>query len=241
MKGVLGVIPARFASTRFPGKPLATILGKPMVEWVYRSAQKALSRVIVATDDERIVKAVKSFGGEAMLTPTRCPTGTDRMAWVARRIKAGYYVNIQGDEPMMHPGAIAGAVRLAVQKKSAATSAVELKDKPAASPHVVKVVLDKEGKALYFSRSLIPFRGHGVKSGQRILKHLGLYVYPREVLFKFIGLKPPLIEQTEKLEQLRALYHGIPIFVHITSHDSFGVDTPGDLKFVEKNLIGRRN
>jgi 3-deoxy-manno-octulosonate cytidylyltransferase (CMP-KDO synthetase) len=231
---VLGVIPARFASVRLPGKPLANILGKPMIRWVWESATKALDDVIVATDDRRVADAVRGFGGEAMMTPASLPSGTDRMAYVARRRFADFYVNIQGDEPLMHPSTIRDAVRLAVSRKAIATPAMRLEG-DFNNPNVVKVVIAADGRAIYFSRSLIPFPRDG-KSFLPVMKHLGLYVYPRRELLKFVSLKPTKLEQTERLEQLRALYHGLPIFVSTTKHDSIGVDTPPDVKAVERRL-----
>lgn len=231
---VLGVIPARFASVRLPGKPLALILGKPMIQWVWESASKALPKVVVATDDVRVATVVSRFGGEVMLTPPELPSGTDRMAYVARRRPAAYYVNVQGDEPLMHPSTIRDAVKLAVARKAISTPAMRLNE-DFQNPNVVKVVTDTAGRAMYFSRSLIPFARDG-KSFQPVLKHLGLYVYPRAQLLKFVSLKPTTLEQTEKLEQLRALYHGMPIFVSVTPHDSIGVDTAPDVKEVERRL-----
>lgn len=234
---VLGVIPARYASVRLPGKPLAKILGRPMIQWVWEAARRSLPRVIVATDDRRIVEAVESFGGEAMMTPASCQSGTDRMAYVARKINAAYYVNIQGDEPMMNAATVRGAVALAVKTRSIATPAMNLTE-GFSDPNVVKVVTDKNGRALYFSRAAIPFPRDG-KTFLPPMKHLGLYVYPKAMLRRFVGLKPTALERTEKLEQLRALVNGLPIFVSITPHDSIGVDTARDLRAVEKRLRAR--
>lgn len=238
MSRVLGVIPARFSSTRLPGKPLADILGKPMVEWVYRSAKKALSNVVVATDDKRVFDAVRTFGGKAVMTSKSCPSGTDRMKEVAKKINARYYVNIQGDEPMMSPTTIRQTVALALKKKAIATAATPLKEHEKIMPSAVKVVVGRDGRAIYFSRALIPFTAHGVQARQAapLLKHLGLYVYPRQTLFQYAALKPTALEQTEKLEQLRALYNGLPIYVCVTPYDSIGVDTPHDLRVVTKKL-----
>lgn len=233
---VLGVIPARYGSTRLPGKPLIPILGQPLIAWVYKAAKRALRRVVVATDDSRIVKAVQRFGGEAVLTPRSSPTGTDRVAQVAKKIKADYYVNIQGDEPMLHPSVIRHTVSLAMKKRSVATAAIRLSKKERNDPHAVKVVLGSGSKALYFSRSLIPFRAKGGKLRDSSLKHLGLYVYPREELNKFVRLKASELEKIEKLEQLRALFNGIPIYVYVGRHDSIGVDTRDDLRKVERRL-----
>ncbi len=238
---VLGVIPARYASTRLPGKPLVEILGQTMIERVYRAAKAAIKNVVVATDDVRIVKAVREFGGEAEMTPSTCASGTERMAAVAKKIKARYYVNIQGDEPLMHPHTIKTTVSLALRKKSIATAATTLALADRNNPSAVKVVIGDDGRALYFSRSMIPFAAHGVSDDYVSLKHLGLYVYPEAALHHFVRLKATALEQTEKLEQLRALYHGMPIFVQLTEYDSIGVDTPADVDVVinrlrEKNL-----
>lgn len=241
MLSVLGVIPARYGSTRLPGKPLAKIQGKPMVEWVYRAARSALPRVVVATDDRRVLEAVRAFGGEAMMTPVSCKSGTDRMAFVARRIRARYYANIQGDEPLMHPDTIKTSVRLALKTRAVATPATDLKLRDYENPNVVKVVLGENQRALYFSRSLIPFPRDG-KMGYKGLKHLGLYVYPKDFLFKFVKMRSTFLENIEKLEQLRALYYGMPIYVAYTRHDSVGVDTPRDLKTVARQMsrMGKR-
>lgn len=233
---VLGVIPARYASTRLPGKPLARIHGRPMVEWVWRAAKKALPRVVVATDDKRVEKAVKSFGGDVCMTSKACASGTDRMREVAQKKKARFYVNIQGDEPMMKAATIKDAVNLAIKKRAIATAATKLGKHHEADPSAVKVVVDRDGRALYFSRSMIPFTAHGVTKSLAGLKHLGLYVYPREELFKFAKLKPTVLEKTEKLEQLRALYNGLSIYVAYTPFDSVGVDTTKDLKRVSQLL-----
>lgn len=233
-KSVMGVIPARFGSVRLPGKPLANILGRPMVQWVYEAARQALPNVVVATDDKRVMETVKRFGGEAIMTPAHCSSGTERMAYVARKKRASYYVNIQGDEPLMRSEAIRKTVALAVSKKAIATVATDLNKRDWHNPNAVKVVLGVGARALYFSRSLIPFpRDRGPL---KALKHLGLYVYPRRELFRFVASRPTELENIEKLEQLRALYHGMPIYVAKTRHDSIGVDTMNDLKAVEKIL-----
>lgn len=235
-KSVLGVIPARYASTRLPGKPLAEICGVPMVQRVYEAAQKALPRVVVATDDVRVQNAVKSFGGEVLMTPTSCQSGTERMAFVAKKISATYYVNVQGDEPLIHPETISVAVKLAIKMRGISTAATTLGKEDQTNPSAVKVILGSDARAIYFSRTMIPYAAHGVTSVSPTYKHLGLYVYPRAVLLRFVGWKATGLEQTEKLEQLRALYYGEPIYVALTPHDSIGVDTPEDLARVEKIL-----
>lgn len=231
---VLGVIPARFASVRLPGKPLAKILGKPMIQWVWESASRALDQVVVATDDKRVADAVTAFGGVAMMTPASCQSGTDRMAHVAKKIDAAFYVNIQGDEPLMHPSTVRGAVALAIRENAIATPAMKLTE-GFGDPNVVKVVVDRDNRALYFSRAPIPFP-RDKELFCPPLKHLGLYVYPKAMLRAFVALKPTALERTEKLEQLRALVNGLPIFVSLTPHDSIGVDTKPDLLAVEKRL-----
>lgn len=235
MSTVLGVIPARFGSVRLPGKPLANILGKPMVQWVYEAASTALPNVVVATDHENVARVVRGFGGQVIMTPVTCNSGTDRMACVARKIKADFYVNIQGDEPLMNKDAIRKTVALAKTKRAIATAMTDLDSADRNNPNVVKVVLGEKGRAIYFSRSLIPFPRDG-ESKLNFYKHLGLYVYPRRELFKFVSAQPTDLENTEKLEQLRALYYGMPIYVVHTKHDSVGVDTKKDLLAVEKRM-----
>ena len=235
MKRVLGVIPARYASTRLPGKPLALIHGKPMIQWVYEAARRAIKNVVVATDDKRVVEAVVAFGGEALMTPSSCNSGTERMAAVARKRSADIYVNIQGDEPMMNPSTIKATVALAIAKRAIATPAITLDPADGNNPNAVKVVVGDGQRALYFSRSLIPFPRDGAFKVTP-LKHLGLYAYPRKDLLRFVLLKPTALEQTEMLEQLRALYHGVPIYISRTTHDSVGVDTLSDLAAVTQRL-----
>lgn len=237
MTSILGVIPARYASVRFPGKPLALILGKPMVQWVYEQAARCLPRVVVATDDRRIFSAVKNFGGQAVMTPPSLNSGTERMAHVAKSIKAAYYVNIQGDEPMIQPDTIRKTVAMAIKRKAIATPATDLSPKDFHNPNAVKVVVGQDGRAIYFSRSLIPF-ARDQKSKIKPLKHMGLYVYPRKDLLRFVSFKPTILERTEMLEQLRALYYGMPIYVVETRFDSVGVDTPADLKAVQAKMKG---
>lgn len=246
------IIPARWASTRFPGKPLAEIAGRPMVEHVYRKASRArlVSRVIVATDDERIFEAVRAFGGEVQMTRADHPSGTDRVAEVAAGpggAGAAVIVNVQGDEPLIEPGSIDGAVApfLAENPPDMSTLAVPLPGPEAfLDPNVVKVVVASSGDALYFSRAPIPFTRDRLGSEQaqaaaladgweglspRPLKHLGLYAYQRDYLFRLAKLPPTRLEQAEKLEQLRALEDGASIRVIEVEEDSIGVDVPEDL------------
>jgi 3-deoxy-manno-octulosonate cytidylyltransferase (CMP-KDO synthetase) len=232
---VLGVIPARYASTRLPGKPLVDILGRPMIQLVYENAARArsLERLIVATDDERILAAVEAFGGQARLTSLEHNTGTDRVAEVAAGLEAEVVVNIQGDEPFVEPGMIDEIVQplLDDPELPMCTSMHEVSD-PAdfPNPNVVKVVVDLSGQALYFSRSLIPYPRK--REGHRVFEHIGLYAYRREFLLKYARLPQTPLEKLESLEQLRALEHGYRIRVVETrqSYIPLSVDTPEDLE-----------
>lgn len=244
---VVGIIPARYGSIRLPGKPLAKIGGKPMIEHVYRSAANAqvLDRVIVATDDQRIEAAVKLFGGEVMMTSPDHASGTDRLAEVARKIKADWLVNLQGDLPFIHPATISRAVQPLRRDRSIpmGTVCTAIYDEAEwHDPNVVKVLKDRAGYALYFTRAPIPYaRGDGLApSGrqrpagrQRRLwgyRHLGLYVYRRDFLLKFARLQPTALERIESLEQLRALENGFRIFVAEVDERAVEVDTPKDLR-----------
>lgn len=246
--GVTVVIPARYASTRFPGKPLADLCGKPMVQWVYERSKlcDSVDRVIVATDDERIAKAVASFGGDVAMTRSDHPTGTDRLAEVAAGIDDELIVNVQGDEPLIDPAMIQAAVAPLLADssipmgtlKTPLTSAEEF-----LNPNVVKVVTDQRGFALYFSRAPIPHpRDFNDDVKQRwpelaTAKHIGLYVYRREFLLDYPQMKATPLETQECLEQLRALEHGYRIRVAETKLVGQGVDTPEDLEKV-KALLG---
>ena len=235
----LGVIPARYGATRFPGKPLALLHGKPMVQHVYERAAKAalLQRVIVATDDARIAAAVTQFGGEAAMTPSALPSGTDRVAAVARDLPFDIVVNIQGDEPLMEPAMIDQVVRALLDDPQLPIATLCRRMPSAedlANPNIVKVVRDHHDNALYFSRSPIPFKRGAAPV---YWKHLGIYGYRKASLLQFVGLSPTPLEQAEQLEQLRALEHGLRIRVLETPHDTIAVDTPDDLEKVER-LMG---
>ena len=240
---VLAVIPARYASTRLPAKPLVELAGKPMVQHVYERARKAklVSRVVVATDDERIVAAVRAFGGEALMTRADHRSGTERMAEVASHIPAEIYVNVQGDEPLIEPAAIDTAIE-AMNDDSVrvATLCVPIRRaEDIRNPNVVKVVADFEGNALYFSRAPIPWvrdLADAEAGTLRHFKHLGIYVFRRDALLEFPTLPPGELEHIEKLEQLRLLENGIPIRVVETEYDSVSVDTPEDVTRVEEIL-----
>jgi len=238
---VIGVIPARYASVRFPGKPLAPLAGRPMVLHVLAAARAArrLDRVIVATDDSRIAEVVRQDGGEAVLTSPDAASGTDRLAEAARRAPADAYVNVQGDEPLMAPENIDVAVDtlLASPEREIATVALAAGEEVANDPDIVKVVIGADGRALYFSRAAIPFARSG-KPGYR--KHLGLYAYRAATLQKLAALPPSPLERTESLEQLRWLEAGWTIWVGEAAFDSIGVDRPEDLAKAEKILQGTR-
>jgi 3-deoxy-manno-octulosonate cytidylyltransferase (CMP-KDO synthetase) len=245
---VTAVIPARYASTRFPGKPLADLGGKPMIQWVCEGAARCslVDRVLVATDDARIADAVAAFGGTAVMTRADHPTGTDRLAEVAAGLDSDLIVNVQGDEPLIDPLMIEAAVRPLLADasipmgtlKTPLTSLEEFHN-----PNVVKVVTGRQGFALYFSRAPIPHpRDFADQLSTRwrelaTAKHVGLYVYRRDFLLAFPRLAPTPLEEQEKLEQLRALEHGHRIFVAETALSVQGVDTPEDLERVRKLLM----
>ena len=238
---VVAVIPARYASSRFPGKPLADLDGRPMIEHVYRRAESspAVSHVIVATDDRRIADAVARFGGEARLTRADHPSGTDRVAEVAATLDCDIVVNVQGDEPLIDPGAISEAVApLALDPSLQITTLFHRIDNPADlhNPNIVKLVLDRAGYALYFSRAPIPYARDPRGGWPPLYRHIGLYAYRRKALLVLAALEPTPLERTEALEQLRALEHGIRIKAVETAYDSLGVDTPEDLEQVRRLL-----
>jgi len=255
---IVGIIPARYAATRLPGKVLADIAGRPMVQHVYERACRAtcLSEVIIATDDDRVYRAVRDFGGRAEMTSPYHHSGTDRLAEVAEHLDADVIVNIQGDEPLLDPMVVEAVVApfLAGESLRMSTAATPIRE---LSEHlkesVVKVVVDREGYALYFSRAPIPFfrldgpspwpqekrRQHPV-SHLWPLKHIGIYVYTRETLLWFTRLEPTPLEQTEKLEQLRVLENGCPIRVVTVDYSPVSVDTPEDLERVRRVMEGRQ-
>jgi 3-deoxy-manno-octulosonate cytidylyltransferase (CMP-KDO synthetase) len=238
---IVAVIPARFASTRFPGKALADIDGQPMVEHVYRraSAASSVARVIVATDDLRIARRVAEFGGHVRLTRPTHLSGTDRIAEVAETLDCDIIVNVQGDEPLIDPRSIDQAVAPLIADPALPmttlyrriTQSAELDD-----PNVVKVVLDRAGFALYFSRAPIPHMCNPRGGWPPLYRHIGLYAYRRSTLLVLANLEPTPLERAESLEQLRALEHGIRIKAVETAYDSISVDTPGDLEEVRRLL-----
>lgn len=238
---VVAVIPARYAATRLPGKPLADIGGKPMIQHVYERAKRAqgIDRVIVATDDERIEQAVRAFGGEAMMTSPDRQSGTDRVAEVAEKVLADIYVNVQGDEPLMEPAAIEAAVELVRSGRyPMATVMTPMRDvADLANMAVVKTLADRHGRALFFTRHPIPYsRKPRPEPGEAFIcrRHVGLYVYDRKTLFRIRSLPPTAMERAESLEQLRAMEDGIAIGITELDFLSIGVDTPDELATVRE-------
>lgn len=237
---IIGIIPARYASTRFPGKPLADIAGKPMIQWVYERAQQSsrLDRLLVATDDERILECVRAFGGDAILTGSGHPSGTDRLAEAGRLLELGdddLVINIQGDEPLLQPIMVDLLTDALIRARDCpmATLACESTDAAAfTNPNVVKVVVDDRWRALYFSRTAIPCRRDPDWTPQVFLRHLGFYAYRQGFLQQFTQLEPGKLERLEQLEQLRALEHGHAIQVALSPVETQGVDTPEDLQAI---------
>ena len=247
---ISAVIPARYGSSRFEGKPLADILGKPMIQYVYEGVaeSKLIDEVIVATDDQRIMEAVQSFGGKAVMTSPTHFTGTDRVAEVAKNLKSEIIVNVQGDEPLIKGNIIDKAIRPlltedTLQLSTLMTRIEEVKDW--LNPHIVKVVVDQKNYALYFSRSPIPFPrdlhigrlesnpfGTSRPLPKRVFKHIGVYVFRRKFLLHFSKMRPSPLEKLEKLEQLRALENGYRIKVNPVNYEPLSVDTPEDLQKV---------
>ena len=241
---ILGIIPARYASTRFPGKPLHLIAGKPLIQHVVERCQKAsaLAEIIVATDDARIAEVAKKFCRVEM-TSDQHPSGTDRIAEVMQRCDADAAVNIQGDEPLIDPGVVTSVAK-ALDNAAMSTAATPIKDAAEYdNPNVVKVVVNVAGRALYFSRRTIPFVRDAASrpveeqlAAFPFLKHLGIYGYRREALLKLVKFPVSALEQAEQLEQLRALENGIGIAVVTVDYDSVGVDVPADVARVEQLL-----
>ncbi len=260
------IIPSRYASTRFPGKPLCPLLGKPMIQHVYERVRKAklVKSVFVATDNRQILEAVEDFGGTAVMTSGDHQSGTDRIAEAVSRIQdcaTDIIVNVQGDEPMIEPAMVDDLVRLMDDERAFIGTLAKRMEDPAeiADPNVVKVVFNDEGFALYFSRAPIPYHRDSDKlqatsnelktkeeSGDSLLvtdkgtryfyKHIGIYAYRKDALLSFSKMPQTRLERIEKLEQLRALENGLSIKVKETVFDTIGVDTPGDLERVEKCL-----
>lgn len=246
------IIPARYGSTRLPGKPLALLKNKPIIQHVYEKAKasKLINEIFVATDDRRIVEVVESFGGKAIITSPDHPSGTDRISEaVDKLLEEGYnlqensiIINLQGDEPLIKVEMIDQLVKLMKKGKNyIGTLATQIdKEDDFKNPNIVKVVFDRNGYALYFSRSPIPFDREkfirGISKNSFMYKHIGIYGYTVKVLKSFVLLPQSTLEKIESLEQLRALENGIKIKVGITEYDSFGIDTPEDLEVAERCL-----
>lgn len=250
---IVGIIPARYASSRFPGKPLALLAGRPMIVHVCERVAEAhlLDCYWVATDDERIAEAVRAAGHEARMTPSDCPSGTDRIAASLQGDEEfDIILNIQGDEPCLDPAVIDAVAQALVDAPGCGVSTAAVPIRQAEvfdSPHVVKVVTASGGQALYFSRTPIPslarLAPESVSAEGFIygLKHLGIYGYRREVLARYAGWRPAALEQRESLEQLRFLDHGVGIQVAVVTHDSIGVDTPEELQALNLQLETSKN
>ena len=231
---IIGIIPARYASTRFPGKPLADICGKPMIQHVYERAKKAssLHDVLVATDDERIFSCVQSFGGQAVMTDSSLPNGTARCEQAARNYDADAVINIQGDEPLLDPRMIDEVAELLADDECSTLCSELTED--FWNPNIVKVVMSLDGHALYFSRSLIPYKRNA--SPLPVYQHIGIYGYRTDFLKKYVSLPASPLSEAESLEQLKILEHGFRIRVKVTDcrGKSIGVDTTEDLEKVRK-------
>jgi 3-deoxy-manno-octulosonate cytidylyltransferase (CMP-KDO synthetase) len=234
----VGVIPARYASSRFPGKALADVAGKPMIQRVYERCARAerLERLYVATDDQRIFDAAKGFTDDVIMTAAEHPSGTDRVAEVAAQTDADVYVNIQGDEPLIEAAAVDAVAAPFDDDEGVQMATLARPFPPSAAPELAsanfcKVVVDVNGDALYFTRAMVPFR-HRPQVNLPYLKHVGIYAYRREFLLRFTTLEPTPLEAAEGLEMLRALAHGFNIRVVVGDFTSRGVDTPEDLAAV---------
>jgi 3-deoxy-manno-octulosonate cytidylyltransferase (CMP-KDO synthetase) len=247
MSKAAGIIPARWGSTRFPGKALHSIAGKPLLRHVWERCRRAkkLERVIIATDDFRIAEAAFDWGAEVAMTSPNHASGTDRIAEVAAKLKTfAHIINIQGDEPLVDPKLIDRFVRELQRDKTLEmiTAAHPFEDRDdAQSPHQVKVVVNQSGNALYFSRAAIPFFREASEQ-PRYFRHQGIYGYRRDLLLRFVRWKTSPLEEAEALEQLRALENGVRIRVVMTGSGSPGVDTPEDARVIERllNSAGRR-
>jgi 3-deoxy-manno-octulosonate cytidylyltransferase (CMP-KDO synthetase) len=240
----IAIIPARYQSSRLPGKALADIAGRPMIEHVYRraSAARSIQSVIVATDDERIHRAVLAFGGQSRMTSPSHQSGTDRIAEIAASLEYDVIVNVQGDEPLIEPDMIDEAVAPFAADASLMMSTLRRRiedDAERENPNITKVVVDRDDIALYFSRAPIPYVRPGSPAAPA-WRHIGLYAYRRECLLRLAALPPTAMERSEMLEQLRALDHGIRIKTLETHFESIGVDTPEDLERV-RTLFPRRD
>lgn len=232
---VLAVIPARYASTRFPGKPLVDIQGKPMIQHVWERVGQVsgIQKVVIATDDERIHQSARAFGAEVVMTAPEHPSGTDRVWEVARQFpEFDWILNVQGDEPFINPMHLQAAIASIDQftEPDIITLVTPIRNEASwRDPNLVKAVLASHGRALYFSRSAVPYHRDQPETPQSVYRHIGLYLYRRSALERFTQLSPSPLEQVEKLEQLRALEAGMPLYAVEVSEAPIGVDTPDDL------------
>ena len=239
-------IPARQGSSRFPGKPLATLAGKPLIQHVYDSVAKvpSVGQIMVVTDHETILQTVKDFGGNACLVTEPCRTGTDRVATVASQLAYDVVVNLQADEILLHPELLSDLIEPFLTS-TAEIGTLKRKFSPdddRDNPSMVKVVTDRQGQALYFSRSPVPCWRDGIPAGidEATWLHLGIYIFTKKALQQFSRLPSGFLEEAEKLEQLRALEHGLPIMVWETNHESLRIDTPEDLAIAESLLLSKK-
>ncbi len=235
-------IPARQGSSRFPGKPLATLGGKPLIQHVYEAVTplSSVGQILVATDNEAILETVKGFGGEVCLVTEPCRTGTDRVAKVASQLTYDWVVNLQADEVLLHPELLDDLIQPFVKTDyQIGTLKRTLQASDQNNPSIVKVVTDQQGRALYFSRSAIPCWRDGIPSETKDSAwiHLGIYIFQKTILQQFSQLPSGFLEDAEKLEQLRALEHGLPIMVWETKYESLRIDTPEDLAVAESFLL----
>lgn len=236
-------IPARHGSSRFPGKPLAKLAGKPLIQHVYEAATLVpqVNQIMVVTDHDEIFQTVKKFGGEVCLVTESCRTGTDRVGKIASQLSSDIVINLQADEVLLHPGLLSDLIQPFLRSNSGMGT---LKRKLSqqddrGNPSIVKVVTDQQGRALYFSRSAVPCWRDGVPAemGDATWMHLGIYIFQKAALQQFCELPSGVLEEAEKLEQLRALEHGMPIMVWETEHESLRIDTPEDLALAESFLL----
>ena len=239
------IIPARYGSRRLPGKPLIPIAGKPMIQWVYDRAREILqaSSVLIVTDDHRIAEAAEIFHANVMMSPAEISSGTERVGFAAQNMNANIVVNLQGDEPFVPVEAVGRAIDLLHDNPhlNVSTIACSLRSEDEwRNPSIVKVLVDQDMNAIYFSRAMIPsFRDESFHPLPRLLKHIGVYVFRKKFLFQFLNWEESSLEKAEKLEQLRILEHGHKIGVVESEKSSFGVDTPEDVAYIEK-LIKER-
>jgi 3-deoxy-manno-octulosonate cytidylyltransferase (CMP-KDO synthetase) len=239
VENFLIAIPARIRSSRLPEKPLRELCGKPLIVWVVEACKRITKNVLVATDSEKVADVVKECGVKAVLTPAELPSGTDRIWEAVKELNVNYVVNVQGDEPFVKPEHVLPIVRALKKGEEYATIATPFQSsEEVKNPNNVKVVCDKNGHAIYFSRSVIPFARDGKLPSSKYLKHIGIYGYTKEALKRFVSWPQGFLEKAEKLEQLRILENGYKIHVSVVESSLVGIDTYEDLKKAEKILKG---